>query len=92
MPEDNRKQIAEEFYTNKYQKNIACSYGYKLVYVDDNFSKSFKTYLGKDEKRMILIIWSKEVNIAVKSRKKHFNNKLVMTKEEHEYFENSIKY
>ena len=51
MPEDNRKQIAEEFYTNKYQKNIACSYGYKLVYVDDNFSKSFKTYLGKDEKK-----------------------------------------
>ena len=48
MPEDNRKQIAEEFYTNKYQKPIACSYGYKLVYVDDNFSKSFKTYLGKD--------------------------------------------
>ena len=48
MPEDNRKQIAEEFYTIKYQKHIACSYGYKLVYVDDNFSKSFKTYLGKD--------------------------------------------
>ena len=48
MPEDNRKQIAEEFYTNKHQKHIACSYGYKLVYVDDNFSKSFKTYLGKD--------------------------------------------
>ena len=48
MPEDNRKQIAEEFYTNKYKKHIACSYGYKLVYVDDNFSKSFKTYLGKD--------------------------------------------
>ena len=48
MPEDNRKQIAEEFYTNKYQKHIACSYGYKIVYVDDNFSKSFKTYLGKD--------------------------------------------
>ena len=29
-------------------KNIACSHGYKLVCVDDTFSKPFKTYLGKD--------------------------------------------
>ena len=27
---------------------INCSYGYKLVCVDDKFSKPFKTYLGKD--------------------------------------------
>ena len=33
--------------TNKYQKYIACSYGNKLVCVDDKFSKPFKTYLGK---------------------------------------------
>ena len=32
----------------KYQKDIFCSYGYKLVRVDDMFSKLFKTYLGKD--------------------------------------------
>ena len=43
-PEDNRKQNPEEPYTNKYQKYIACSYGYKLPYVDDKFSKSFKTH------------------------------------------------
>ena len=34
--EDNGKQNPEE------------SYGYKLVCVDDRFSKSFKTYLGID--------------------------------------------
>ena len=27
---------------------MACNYGYKSVCVDDNFSKRFKTYLGKD--------------------------------------------
>ena len=43
MPEDNGKQNSEESYTNKYQKHIACSYGYKLVCVDDKFSKPFKT-------------------------------------------------
>ena len=37
-----------ESYTNKYQKHVACSYDHKLVCVDDKFSKSFKSYFGKD--------------------------------------------
>ena len=48
VPEDNGKQHPEEPYTNKYQKHIACSYGYKLVCIGDKFSKPFKTYLGED--------------------------------------------
>ena len=35
VSEDNGMQNPEEPYTNKYQKHIACSYGYKLVCVDD---------------------------------------------------------
>ena len=35
--EDNGKQYPEEYYTNKYQKHVACTYGYKLVCVDDKF-------------------------------------------------------
>ena len=41
--EDNGKQNPIESYTKKYQKHIACSYGYKLVCVDDKFSKNFKS-------------------------------------------------
>ena len=48
LSEDNGKQNPNESYTNKYQKHVACSYGYKLVCVDHKFSKSFKLYLGKD--------------------------------------------
>ena len=48
VPEDNGKLNPEECYTNKYQKLIAYSYGYKLVCVDNKFSKFFKTYLGED--------------------------------------------
>ena len=48
IPEDNEKQNLKESYTNKYQKHVACSYGYKLVCVDDKFSKPFKSYLGED--------------------------------------------
>ena len=39
IPEDNGKQNPHEFYMNKYKKHVACSYGYKLVCVDDKFSK-----------------------------------------------------
>ena len=48
VSEDNGKQNPEDSYTNIYQKHVACSYGYKLVCVDDKFSKPFKTCLGKD--------------------------------------------
>ena len=48
VSENNGKQNLEESYTNKYQKDIACSYDYKLICADDKFSKSFKTYLGED--------------------------------------------
>ena len=44
VPENIGKQNLDENYTNKYQKHIAFSYGYKLVRVDDKFSKPFKTY------------------------------------------------
>ena len=43
VPEDNGKQNQDESFTNKYQKHVACSYGCKLVCVndvDDKLSKS----------------------------------------------------
>ena len=46
--EDNVKQNSNESYTNKYKKLVPCSYGYKLVCVDDKFSRPFKSYLGED--------------------------------------------
>ena len=48
VPEDNGKQNPNESYTNKYQKHVACSYGYNLVCVGNKFSKPFKSYLGED--------------------------------------------
>ena len=48
VPEDNGKQNTEESYMNKYQKHIASSYGFKLVCVDDKFSKPFQIYFTED--------------------------------------------
>ena len=33
---------------NKYQKHVACIYGYKLICVDDKLGKHFQFYLGED--------------------------------------------
>ena len=38
VPEDNEKENAIEFYTNNYQKHVACSYGYELVCAVDNLA------------------------------------------------------
>ena len=47
IPEDNGKQNSDESCRNKRQKHVACSYSYRLICVDDNFRKPFKSYLGK---------------------------------------------
>ena len=82
MSENNGKQNLEESYTNKHQKHIACSYGYKLVCVNDMFSKPFKTYLGKDAVS----------KYCCELMKKHFNKEFVMAKGDNEDFKYSTKY
>ena len=72
VPENNGKRNlcehihSSKSYASKYQKHIACSYGCKLVCVDDEFSKPFKTHSGEDFAYNLLVLWSKRVNIVVK--------------------------
>ena len=42
VQEDNTKQNPDNSYTKKYQKYVVFSYSYKLVCVNDKFSKTFK--------------------------------------------------
>ena len=91
VPEDYGKQNPNESYTNKYQKHVACSYGYKLVCVDDKFSKPFKSYLGKDAVYNFISSMIKESKYCSDVMKKHFNKELVMTKKGNEDFKNSTK-
>ena len=60
VPENNRKQNPQVFFTNNCQKHITCSFGYKLVCLD---AKLLKTYLGKDTIYNFIVI--KKINIAV---------------------------
>ena len=91
VPEDNRKQNPDESYTKKYQKNIACSYDYKLVCVDDKFSNPFNSCLGE------YVVYSFSAGKIEESKccsdvmKKHFNEEHVVTKKDDEGFENFTK-
>ena len=80
VPEDNGKQNPNESYTIKYQKHVTCCYGYKWVYVDDNFSKPFKSYLGKDSVYNLMSSVIEESKYCNDVMKKYFNKELVMTK------------
>ena len=91
VPEDNGKQNPEESYTNKYKKHVACSYGYKLVCVDDKFSKPFKSYLAEDAVYNFIPSMTKESKYCTDVMKKYFNKELVITKTDNEDFENSAK-
>ena len=77
VPEDNGKQNPNESYTSKYQKHVACSYGYKLlVCADDKFSNPFKSYLGKDAVSNFFSSMIKESKYSINVTKKHFNKYL----------------
>ena len=91
VPEDNGKQNPNKSYTNKYQNHVACSYSYKLVCVDDKFSKSFKSYLGEDAVYNFISSMIEESKYCSGVMKKHFNKELVITKESNEDFGTSTQ-
>ena len=84
--EDKGKPNPDDYYTSKYQKHVACSYEYKLLYVEDKFRKSFKSYLGKDRiHSFIKSMMDKSRYFNEKMKKKNNNNEeLEMTKEHDE--------
>ena len=88
VPEDNGKQNPNESYTNKYQKHVVCSNGYKLQCVDYKFSKTFKSYLAEDTLYNFISGMIEESKNCSDVMKKHFNKELVMTKKDNEDFEN----
>ena len=70
---------------SKIQKNlITCSYGYKLVYVDNKFSKSFKTYLSEQAVYNYTNNLIEESKYCSDRMKKHFNKEIMITKEQNE--------
>ena len=74
-------------YTAKYQDHIPCSFAYKLVCVDDKYSKDLVLYWGKNAIFKFIQSVFKEYDYCKGVMKKYFNKNLVMTYEEEKEFE-----
>ena len=76
-------------YTRKCQDHISCSFAYKVVCVDNKFSKDVMLYRGKNAVLIFINCIFKEYGYCRSVMKKHFNKNLIMTAEENEEFERS---
>ena len=79
----------EGFYTDKYQDHIPCSFVYKIVCIDDRFSKPTIIYRGENAAYEFNEAILEEYRYCKKIINKHSNKNLIMTEEEEDLFQNS---
>ena len=79
----------EGSYTEKYQDHIPCSFAYKIVCIDDKFTKPTIIYRGENATYEFIKAILVEYKYCKKIINKHFNKNLVMTKEEEDLFQKS---
>ena len=91
VPENNGNQNSDQSYMNKYQNHLGWSFGYKLVYSDDQCSKYFKLYLDQIAVRKFITNMVKRTIYSSRMIKEHFNKEFVATNEDDENFESSTK-
>ena len=60
------------FYTEKYQDHIPCSFSYKLVCVDNKFSKPTVVYRGENAAYRFIKAILEEYDYCTKSNQKRF--------------------
>ena len=80
----------EGSYTKKYQDHIPCSFAYKLVCVDDKFSKPIVVFSSGNAAFKFIKAILKEYEYCKKVMKKHFNKNLIMTEEEEQFQSSNI--
>ena len=73
-------------YTEKYQHHIPCCFAYKVVCVDNKFSKDVVMYRGKSAAYKFIEAVLNEYDYCKRIMKKHFNKNLVISAEEEEKF------
>ena len=75
----------------KIQHHVPCGFGYKLVCVDDRFTKDIVIYKGKGcvDKFVDAILSEYEYYKGV--MRDHFNKNLIMSREDEEVFQKANK-
>ena len=80
-------EIYEGPYSKKYQDHIPCSFAYKVVCIDDKFTKPIVAFRGKNAAYEFIKAILKEFEYCKKVMKKHFNKNLIMNKKEEKQFQ-----
>ena len=75
----------EGSYSKKYQDHVPCSFAYKLVCVDDKFSKSIVVFRGENAAYEFIKAILKEFEYCKKVMKKHFNKNLIMSEKKEQF-------
>ena len=75
----------EGSYSKKYQYHVPCSFAYKLVCVDDEFTKPIVVFRGENAAYEFIKSILKEYQYCKKVMKKYFNKNLIMSQEEEEF-------
>ena len=82
-------EIYEGSCTKKYHDPVPCSYAFKVVSIDNRFSKPFVVYRGENAAYEFIKAIFKEYKYCKKVMKKHFNKNLIMSEEEEHLFQQS---
>ena len=75
--------------TKKYHEHVPCSYAYKVVCIDDRFSKPIVVYRGENAAYKFITVIPEERKYCKKIMKDEFNKNLIMTVEEEHLFQQS---
>ena len=75
----------EGSYSKKYQDHVPCSFAYKLVCVDDKFTKLIVIFRGENAAYEFIKAILKEYQYCKKVMNKHFSKNLIVSEEEEEF-------
>ena len=82
-------EVYEGSCTKKYHDHVPCSYDFKVVCIDNRFSKPIVVYRGKNTAYEFIKAILKEYKYCKKIMKKHFNKNLIMSEEQEHLFQQS---
>ena len=77
----------EGSYTEKYQDPIPCSFDYKIICIDDRFTKPIIIYRGENAAYEFIKVILEEYKYCKKIMEQYFNKNLIMSEEEENLFQ-----
>ena len=82
-------EIYEGAYSKRDHSHISCSFAYKVVWIDNRFSKRIVVFIGKNAAYEFIKAILKEYEHYKKVIKKHFNKDLIITEKQEHLFQHS---